>query len=99
MELGTRACPKHGSIFRSWGQMEFQSGNIAESRRVFERGLKACPTYARLYYAYGDVEASLVTERGAGLLQDGVFWGNRRDRREGGGEGVACFCFVEPISA
>lgn len=61
LQLGIRACPDHGPLYRSWAQLEFQAGNTADSRRVFEKGIAACPTYSRLYYAYGDMEASMVS--------------------------------------
>lgn len=60
LQLGIRASPDHGPLYRSWAQMEYQLGNTAESRRKFEQGLEACPTYTRLYYAYADMEASMV---------------------------------------
>lgn len=60
LELGTRACPRHGPLYRTWGQIEFQAGNTADARKVFDRGLQACPTYDRLYYDFGDMEATMV---------------------------------------
>lgn len=61
LELGIRASPAHGPLYRSWAQMEYQMGNTAAARRRFEQGLEACPTYTRLYYAYADMEAAMVS--------------------------------------
>lgn len=63
LELGIRASPAHGPLYRSWAQMEYQLGNTAAARRRFEQGLEACPTYTRLYYAYADMEAAMVRRR------------------------------------
>lgn len=62
-ELGSRACPTHGPLFRAWGFMEFQEGRTAEARRVFEKGLEVDPTHSGLYYGYADLEAIEVSSR------------------------------------
>jgi tetratricopeptide (TPR) repeat protein len=52
--------PRHGPAYNAYGNAEYQIGNIAAARGVFERGVMAnCSDTASLYHGYGKLELSL----------------------------------------
>ncbi len=52
--------PRHGPAYNAYGNVEYQNGNIAEARAVFERGVRSdCSDVGSLFHGYGKLELSL----------------------------------------
>lgn len=66
--------PRHGPAYNAYGNIEFQNGNIAEARAVFERGLHAkCSDLASLYHGYGKFELSCGNvDKARAILRKGL---------------------------
>lgn len=66
--------PRHGPAYNAYGNAEFQSGNIAAARAVFQRGVLAnCSDTASLYHGYGKFELSLGNvDTARSILEEGL---------------------------
>jgi tetratricopeptide (TPR) repeat protein len=52
--------PRHGPAYNSYGNAEFQRGNIEKARQVFQRGVQAqCSDAASVYHGYAKLELAL----------------------------------------
>ena len=66
--------PRHGPAYNAYGNIEFQHGNIAEARVIFQRGVHAeCSDLASLYHGYGKFELSCGNvEKARAVLSKGL---------------------------